>query len=308
LVHHGSATKKIEPVQIVRTPTSDNAITRQVESVAAVAKGSVFDTIRDSPLNVATGGTILVPSKSPSAVCLILVTASSLGLFKDRAEISEVQPFTALETHITRGIHMKVPNVGASILAVSGDGQLIATLSRSDLPGRPVYNRTVWNKKEKTKISIDPEFKMLIVYPYYEPVYLNGGNSYVEDGHLTWGPNCEGTPDGQIEGFDVYRTEPLFGEDASNPGGSTTEKRWAAPRLGCYVLRDEELKTDRDGNFVWSNTHTLTDVKIGEPDPSYFDTSLPEGYTQVTPEEWKDTYINRMRAMQAIREHQQRPQ
>jgi hypothetical protein len=71
------------------------------------------------------------------------------------------------------------------------------------------------------------------------------------------------------------------------------------------------LTTDRDGNFVWSNTRTLTDVKIGEPDPSYFDTSLPEGYTQVTPEEWKDAYINRMRAMQAIRdhqEHQQRPQ
>jgi hypothetical protein len=183
---------------------------------------------------------------------------------------------------------------------VSGDGQLIASLFASHLPGFPVYHRTVWNKREKTKISIDPELKMLIVYPYDEPVYWNGGNRYVEDRHLTWGPNCEGTPDGQIEGFDVNRTEPKFGEDPTNPGGTTTEKRWAAPRLGCFVLRDEELTTDRDGKFVLSNIRTLTDVKIGEPDPSYFDTSLPKGYSEVLPDDWQDAYINRVKAVKAI--------
>jgi hypothetical protein len=100
-----------------------------------------------------------------AAVCLILVAASSLGLRKVSAEISSIQPFTALETHITRGVDLKVSDVDASILAVSGDGQLIATLSRGGLPGRSMYFRTVWNKWEKTKISIDRQLKMLTVHP-----------------------------------------------------------------------------------------------------------------------------------------------
>jgi hypothetical protein len=241
-------------------------------------------------------------------ICAILVAASAcVALVKVRAQISETTPFAAMETYITRGgLDLKViGDLGASILAVSGDGQLIAKLSRSNLPGRPMYYRTVWNKREKTKIGIDPELKMLVVYPYHEPVYLNGRNYYVEDDHLTWGSSCEGTPDGQIEGFDVYRTEPLS-EDSANPGGTTTWKRWAAPRLGCFILREERVKTDKDGKFVSSNIRTLTDVKIGEPDPSYFDTSLPKGYSQVLPDDWKDAYVNRMKAVKAIGEQQPR--
>jgi hypothetical protein len=235
-------------------------------------------------------------------ICAILVAASAcVALVKVRAQISEIQPFTAIQTQITRGVDLKVPMVEVVVLAVSGDGQMVATLSRSNLPGHPVYSRTVWNKTEKTKISIDPEVKMLLVDPYYEPVYLNGGNLYVEDRHLTWGPNCEGTPDGQIEGFDVNHTEPRFGEDPSNPRGTTTEKRWAALKLGCFVLRDEELTTDKDGKFVLSNIRTLTDIKIGEPDPSYFETSLPNGYTRGTPEDYRDALINRIKAQRAPR-------
>jgi hypothetical protein len=147
---------------------------------------------------------------------------------------------------------------------------------------------------------------MLVAFPYFELAYLNGGNLYVEDRHLTWGPNCEGTPDGQIDGFYVNRTEPLFGEDPSKSGGTTTDKRWAAPKLGCFVLREERVKTDKDGEFVMSNIRTLTDIKIDEPDPSYFDTSLPEGYTRATPEAWVDAYINRMKAVKAIGEQQPR--
>ena len=74
---------------------------------------------------------------------------------------------------------------------------------------------------------------------------------------------------------------------------------WAAPKLGCYVLRDEHLRIDKDGKFVWSNLRTLTEIKTGELDPSYFDMSLPEGYKQVTPEEWQDAYVKRIEAQRA---------
>ena len=72
-----------------------------------------------------------------------------------------------------------------------------------------------------------------------------------------------------------------------------------ARRLGCYVLRDEHFRIDKDGKFVWSNTRTLTEIKPGELDPSYFDMSLPEGYKQVTPEEWYDAYVRRIEAQRA---------
>jgi hypothetical protein len=217
-----------------------------------------------------------------AAVCLILVAASFLGLCKVRAAISEIQPFTAIETHVTRAADLKVPIAYADVLAVSGDGQQTARLSLSRLPGRPIYHRTVWNKREKTQISIDPETKMRVTYRYYEPVSLNA--------------NCQGTPDGQIEGFDVYRTEPVFEKDPATPGGTTTEKRWAAPKLGCFVLRDEDLTTDKDGKLVRLVLRTLSNIVIGEPDPSYFDTSLPKGYSEFLPDDWEDAYINRMKA------------
>jgi hypothetical protein len=203
---------------------------------------------------------------------------------------------------ITRFADLPIPNVWTRILAVSGDGQLIASLGQSQLPGRPTYHRTVWNRREKTKIGIDPEFKMLVVYQYHQPFYLNGGDWYVEGDHLT---NCEGTPDGQIDGFYVNRTEPLV-EDPSSPGRTITWKRWAAPKLGCFILREERLVTDKHGVFVSSNIRTLTDVRIGEPDPSYFETSLPNGYGRATPEAWADAYINHMKAVKAIGEQQQR--
>jgi hypothetical protein len=94
-----------------------------------------------------------------AAVCLILVAASSLGLRKVRAQISDIQPFTAVEMHITRVADRPIPDVYTQILVVSGDGQLIARLVRRYLPGSPVYYRTVWNKREKTGISIDPKRK-----------------------------------------------------------------------------------------------------------------------------------------------------
>jgi hypothetical protein len=109
-----------------------------------------------------------------AAICAILVVASAcVALVTVSAQISDIQPFTAIQTQITRFVELPIPNVSTQILAVSGDGQLIATLSRSDLPGRPLYHRTVWNKREKTKVGIDPEFKMLVVYQYHQPKAIN---------------------------------------------------------------------------------------------------------------------------------------
>jgi hypothetical protein len=242
---------------------------------------------------------VVVPfrKKLTSAVLVAILVAFGFGVRKARAALSEIQPFTAIETNITRGVGLRVPMVYPRVLAVSGDGQLVAELQQGQFATSREYTRLVWNKREKTKISIDPDFKMIVVHPYHEDLSLTGASFVYEGGHMTAGPDCEGTPDGQIEGFDVNLSQPSV--ESSEAGRTITWKRWAAPKLGCYVLRDERLTTDKDGKFVSSNLRTISNIVIGEADPSYFDVSLPEGYRQVTPEEWMDAYVDRAKAERA---------
>src|SRR6185369_335198 len=241
-----------------------------------------------------------MPFKTAVVVCLILVAAGSLGLRRVRAEISEVavQPFTALQTQITRDATLKVPTTSVAVFAASGDGLRMAILQQNQNNWRD-YPRTIWNRMGWTRIKIDPEVRMLVVLPYYEPEYFRDGDWFFGGAQSKLVVQCNesnGTPDGQIEGFDVYRTEPRWADDPNNPGGLTTERRWAAPKLGCYVLRSERLMTDKDGKLVRSNIFTLTEIKIGEPDPSYFDTSLPNGYTRVAPGDYQDALVSRAKA------------
>ena len=134
-------------------------------------------------------GAVMQFSRS-AAICAILIAASAfVALAKVRVSISDSQPFTAVETQITRVADWPIPNVFTQILAVSGDGQWIARLVQSQLQGPPMYHRTVWNRREKAEVSIDPDLKMLVVHLYREPVHLHGGNVYGEDDHLTSGPN-----------------------------------------------------------------------------------------------------------------------
>jgi hypothetical protein len=95
------------------------------------------DVISCRPKTSRRGPTIQFPRSG--LICATLVAASACAvLVKVRAEISGIQPFTAIHTQTTRYVELPFPNVSTQILAVSGDDQLLATLSRSDLPGFPV--------------------------------------------------------------------------------------------------------------------------------------------------------------------------
>jgi hypothetical protein len=85
-----------------------------------------------------------------------------LYLPKSEHKLAKPRPF-AIETHITRGFDLKVTDVGANILAVGGDGQLIATLSRGNLPGRSMYFRTVWNKRRNLILEVTPCGSLMVL-------------------------------------------------------------------------------------------------------------------------------------------------
>jgi hypothetical protein len=225
------------------------------------------------------------------ALLVATLVALGFGIRKARAQVYEMQPFTAVATTVSRTSDSPAPFTDTSILAVSGDGQLIAQLHQSPLTTAPVMTRWVLNQKEKKSVVIDPAAKMLVIHVYHEQFAKS----------MTSGGHCEGTPDGQIEGFDVNLKEIPINPDSN--GHIHKWKEWAAPKLGCFVLRQERLENDKDGKFVKLIVHTITNVVIGEPDRSYFDTSLPEGFVEAKPEDYKGAIVNHDKAQQ-----QQQPQ
>jgi hypothetical protein len=224
--------------------------------------------------------------KTAGPVLLVALLALAFGIRKARAQTYETQPFTAIETTVNSGEGLIVPSVDTGVIAVSGDGKTIARLHKSEFSNSPsTMTRWVIDAKNKRSVFVDHGAKMLVNYEYHEQ-YVSGP---------TVGGHCEGAPNGQIEGFDVTLIDTPMGNRGAN---KIIRKLWAAPKLGCFVIREERQETDLNGKLVRSTVHTLTNIVIGEPDPSYFDTSLPEGFSETKPEDYKGAVVNHKNAQQ----------
>ena len=94
---------------------------------------------------------------------------------------------------------------------------------------------------------------------------------------------CPGSAAGEILGFDVQlsqKTEDLIPSPGPDPHRMTT-KAWAAPSLGCFVLREEEL-TERltAGAWVMDKSVVIQAVKAAYgPVDNYFE--IPANYSEM---------------------------
>jgi hypothetical protein len=94
---------------------------------------------------------------------------------------------------------------------------------------------------------------------------------------------CPGSGAGEILGFDVQlsqKTENLIPSPGPEPHRETT-KTWAAPALGCFVLRQEEL-TEKliSTGWVMDKSVVRQAVKAAyEPVDSYFE--IPANYSEM---------------------------
>lgn len=186
-----------------------------------------------------------------------VVLAAGSAVKRVRAQTTIVQPFTAVEvnTSIAGAGHGKfkqdgspqdpTPYVYTKILAVRSDGAVSVTQkwSHSKALGKDIFMRMVYNPSEKTKTFYDPFTQSVVHHPY------------TFDNSLKAGDYCDGTPDGQIEGFDV-----IFHEDPveKQPDGEIiTNKNWSAPKLGCYVLKNEKVSM-HEGQLMFDVTRAIT--------------------------------------------------
>jgi hypothetical protein len=105
---------------------------------------------------------------------------------------------------------------------------------------------------------------------------------------------CEGSSAGQILGFDVdyseTRNSTLYDEGAGiSTHINSVIKKWAAPDLGCFVLRKETIQTRDDGTLTADTRIQALSVTF-QPVDQFFE--IPASYIERSPSEI-DRELNR---------------
>lgn len=64
-------------------------------------------------------------------------------------------------------------------------------------------------------------------------------------------------------------------------GASNVHDRWEAPALNCFALRTVDFKTEKPGEKAPHNEAEVTNIILGEPDPTLF--SIPQNFGERSP-------------------------
>jgi hypothetical protein len=204
--------------------------------------------------------------------------AALLAAHRTRAQETSIQPFTAVEVRE----RIESPDDGSAApvapyynyktVAVRADGSM-AVLARWKYSAAELYTRDVFDATAKRNITVDDVTRSLVEDQFNELTNV-----------LHAGQTCEGSPAGKIEGFDVLYKETTYAKTGVGPNVSTIMKEWNAPKLGCYSIRYEGLHM-HGTNDVSHSTVQLTNFRLGDPDPRYFE--IPTNYAARTPEVWR---------------------
>jgi hypothetical protein len=208
-----------------------------------------------------------------------IVLSSFAALFGSRhakAQEPTIQPFTASEIS-TNTLHPDdgrvappFPHVTQRVVAVRSDGS-VARLIPWRYSTNDLYTREVDDAATKRSFTADDVTRSLVDTEFHEAIDI-----------VHPAAACEGTPAGQIQGFDV-----TYKEEVANPGSyagtnfSNVRKKWLAPKLGCYAIKNE-LVHFHGSNAVEDSVKELANIRLGEPDPQYF--AVPANYATRTKE------------------------
>jgi hypothetical protein len=216
-------------------------------------------------------------SKLAALAVVSLATATAIALNGVRAQTVTVQPFVGIQVGEVspRKGDPPIPRTYFFTIAVRSDGSISRV---SKWQGRTtvqhlLYSREVIDATAKTHTFVDPVTESVLIEPYHDVQTIGYGL-------------CAGGPAGQIEGFDVVYSEST---EILKDGSAINEKEWKAPKLGCYPLVQEWISTGHNGELIGDTKHSLVHIKLGEPDPWYFE--IPTNYTTRTSEEWKALII-----------------
>lgn len=221
--------------------------------------------------------------KTRNAILFFLVLAigaAGAAIVKVRAQSIVIQPFTAIQVgeaiagaghgpmiqNVPQSAQPPAPFVYTKLIAVRSDGSFAtATAWAQD---KTKFIRDVVDNSAKIHVTVEPITETILTVNFHDEQTIQPGY-------------CEGKPAGQLEGFDVLLVE----DPVENvfDGSLLYRKKWNAPKLGCYPLA-EEWTDIHNGEMMFDTKHTVTHIKLGEPDPWYFE--VPTTYTKRTKDEW----------------------
>jgi hypothetical protein len=187
-----------------------------------------------------------------------------------KAQTTQLQPFTAIQVNSSGDGPSR--HTYTRELAVRSDG-VVATAQKWQI-GREVI-RMIYNPNNKTETMVDPKTNTIVHKPYYPDRTLQG-DQY-----------CAGPFDGQIEGFDVVLSQQRVTRADGEEG---TEKYWAAPKLGCFVLK-MQMTSMHEGQPRYDYIRLLINIQVGEPGPSYFEMESTKDFASRSDEEWMDLAV-----------------
>jgi hypothetical protein len=210
---------------------------------------------------------------------LLVVWLSSLAptAFAQTAQTA----FRSFTATITTTYSADFPSLSLTVsedVAVRSDGSSVRVQYPLG-PGRMVGNapatwRGVFDFSTGRFTVIHPEIKATVTTKL-------GALEYAEQYRPQY--NCPGREAAEILGFDVQlsqKTEDLIPSPAAGPHRMTT-KTWAAPALGCFVLREEQL-TEKLTSGAWATERLLVRQAVKAaygPVDSYFE--IPANYSEM---------------------------
>jgi hypothetical protein len=220
------------------------------------------------------------------AILAVLAVASTRWSVTSRATNSvasihgqveaKIRPFTATVFATTFVPGNLIPaDTEARIFAVRGDGSTAELFERSNVTGdgKVVYIKKILDVPGKEHVVVDPFSESVTTYPLLPQAVAGLAAKAIQ--------TCGGTPDGEMLGYSLMRTDESHGQEETGPNLDEVQHHlWLASNLNCIPIRREDILF-KDGKELQRTLSSFTHVAEGEPDPSLFE--VPQNYVERPP-------------------------
>lgn len=184
---------------------------------------------------------------------------------------SPVKPFTATVHRFQYRANGSLAHEETYTVAYRSDGSKVSDFHRTLPNGEMVEMKEIADVSGGREITVDYATHSISTYaiqPGYLPVLKQRMSS------------CLGGVSAQqtILGYPVVLVH--AGHTYGN-GASNVHDRWEAPSLNCFALRQIDAMTALPPNKAPHNEEEVTNIALGEPDPSLF--SVPENFVERSP-------------------------
>jgi hypothetical protein len=185
-----------------------------------------------------------------------------------------VKPFTATVNEVKFNSNGVASHKETYLVGFRADGSNMTDYHRTLSTGQATEVKMVEDVKSGRRVAVDYATESTSTYP------LPSNYSAVIAKQASACGAAAGSSEPLILGYHV-----VLVHDAHTYGNGASNMRdhWEAPELNCFALRSVEFATKRPGENAPHNEAEVTNITLGEPDPTLF--SIPQNFVERSPSE-----------------------